>query len=661
MPFAPLPGAFASWYGAACLLWLLGVAAGLTFRRSASPLLVLLAGGGALLALGASFAGDARPVLLPLPLSLGAARFEFVPDGLSRWFLALIGGVGAAVTLYAPGYLRHLRGRVAPGWFWAAWCALLASMTGVVLAANALVFLVAWEVMALASCALVAADHEQHAVRQAALIYLGAARVGTAFLMGGFLWAHQLAGTWDFSGWRIAGPGALGPALLILVGLATKAGSWPFHLWLPVAHPAAPAPVSALMSGVMLKTAVYALARLLLGDHFTAPALGSLILALGSVSAFWGVLFALLQRDLKRLLAYSSVENIGIILMALGLANLGRQLRLTAVAELALAAALLHCLNHAVFKSLLFLSAGAVDAQAHTRDLEQLGGLVHRMRWTALFFVLGSAAICGLPPLNGFAGEWLLYQGLFRLAAGAGTVGQRLGGLLLLGWLALVGALALACFVRAAGVVFLGQPRSPEAAHAREAGRAMTLAQGGLAAACLLLGLSVTLLLRPLGQLTEGFAGSSSLRAAWSLPLLPLFVALAGLLVLIAGWMNTLARARPSERFITWECGFGELGPRTQYSAGSFAQPVARLFSALTRYRVEVTLEGRDRRHFPETITAATVHEPYLETRLYTPLVRLVQRGASTLLMRLQAGSVHQYLLYMTLFLSLLLWLGRRP
>jgi hydrogenase-4 component B len=215
--------------------------------------------------------------------------------------------------------------------------------------------------------------------------------------MAGFLWAHQLTGSWSFADWHLHGAQALGPALLIFLGLAVKAGCWPFHLWLPIAHPAAPAPVSAIMSGVMIKTAIYAMARFfIVGALFDAPALGPIILILGAISALWGVLFALLQHDLKRLLAYHSVENIGIILMGLGVSLIGVRWHVPLLAQLGLAAALFHTLNHAIFKSLLFLSAGAVDAQTHLRDIERLGGLIRRMPWTAAAFVVGSAAICAL-------------------------------------------------------------------------------------------------------------------------------------------------------------------------------------------------------------------------------------------------------------------------
>ncbi len=608
-----------------------------------------------------AFAGGTRTVTLPLPWFIGDAGFTFVIDPLSRWFLAIIGLIGIPVTLFSPGYLQHLRQRVSLGFVWAALALLMTSMAGVVLSANALVFLVAWEVMALSSFALVAADHEQRDIRRAAFVYLGATRAGTAFLMTGFLWVHHLTGSWSFADWGLSGATALAPALLILVGLATKAGCWPFHLWLPIAHPAAPAPVSAIMSGVMIKTAIYAMVRLfIVGNHIAVPAIGPILLILGAISAFWGVIFALLQHDLKRLLAYHSVENIGIILMGLGVSLLGTRYGIPFLAQLGLAAALFHTLNHAVFKSLLFLGTGAIDARTHLRNVEQLGGLIRRMPWTAAAFIVGSASICALPPLNGFASEWLLYQGFFNIARSGPTTGARFGGLLLMGWLALVGALAIACFVKAVGIVFLGVPRSPQAEKAHEAGPGMVGAQVLLAVLCAVLGVGATSVLIPLGKITALIGDSGSLDGVWTLPIPLLAVVLVLTIGAIAAWMQLLARTRPSRVFITWECGFGDLGPRTQYTASSFAQPIARIFGAIYGYGTQITVDDGKRGHFPQSVDAETTHEAYLETKVYMPFLQGVQRVASVFLMRLQAGSVHQYLFYMAVVLGLLIWVGVR-
>jgi hydrogenase-4 component B len=647
------------WCGAAFILWITVAAAGLFKRRYSGPAFSVPIMAGCVLLLVAALLGKNCILALPLPWYLGDTTFSFVVDPLSRWFLAIIGIIGIPVALFSTGYLHHLRKRISLGFIWSALALLIASMTGVVLAANAIIFLVAWEVMALSSFILVIANHEQRDIRRSAFIYLGATRTGTAFLMAGFIWAYQQTGSWVFSEWSLAGSAALGPALLIFIGLATKAGSWPFHLWLPIAHPAAPAPVSAIMSGVMIKTAIYAMARLFVsGNHLAAPALGPILLILGAISAFWGVIFALLQHDIKRLLAYHSVENIGIIMMGLGTSLLGKLYHIPLLAQLGLASALFHTLNHAIFKSLLFLGAGAVDARTHLRDVERLGGLIHRMPWTAGAFVIGSAAICALPPLNGFASEWILYQGFFSLAQNGGSVSLRLGALLLMGWLALIGVLAIACFVKAVGVVFLGNPRSHAAERAHEVSRSMVAAQVMLASLCIVFGIAAPLMLYPLGEITAQAGSPSLLHSAWTIPVTLLALIMIGTVGALAVWMKGLARTRPARRFITWECGFGNLGPRTQYTASSFAQPISRLFGIIYKYAIEITISGRNRRHFPEAVAVRTMHEALLETKVYAPLLKNIRRMAGIFLMRLQAGSIHQYLIYMAAMLGLLLWVG---
>ncbi len=654
-------GSPSCWYLAALCLWTGVILVGVLRKHSSSLLLSTAIGFGSALLLAAAMLGGNQVMTAPTPWFLAVSPFRFTVDPLSRWFLGIISIVGIAAAVFSPGYLHHLRKRVALGFVWSALALLMISMSMVVLSANALVFLVAWELMALSSFALVASDHEQHSVQRAALVYLGATRTGTAFLMAGFLWAHHLTGSWDFHAWHLSGGEALGPALLIFVGLGVKAGCWPFHLWLPIAHPAAPAPVSAVMSGVMIKTAIYAMIRLLVIGHIACPALGPVVLILGAISAFWGVLFALLQHDLKRLLAYHSVENIGIILMGLGLSMVGSHLHQPLLAQLGLAAALFHTLNHAIFKSLLFLGAGAVDARAHTRDVEHLGGLIHRMPWTAGSFIVGSAAICALPPLNGFASEWLLYKGFFGLMQHGAGAGDRLCGLLLMGWLALIGALALACFVKAVGVVFLGLPRSEQAQRAREGTRGMVIAQVLLALICAGLGVAASVVLVPLGSVVAFVQGKpSALGGAWTLPMPMLAVVLVFTLGALTLWMSALSRFRPARRFITWECGFGDLGPRMQYTASSFAQPIARMFRAVNHYVVQVNVHGPGRKHFPDAVSAESGYEPYLQTRVYMPALKLIQDVAGAFLARLQAGSIHQYLVYMMVALGLLLLLGYR-
>ncbi|MDR3710226.1 MAG: proton-conducting transporter membrane subunit [Capsulimonadaceae bacterium] len=618
------------------------------------------AGSVILLALGmTALASTPATIALPFPFSLGDVPIAFTLDSLSGFFLCVIAIIAGLISPYLRGYCAHLADRADMRIFWTALPALILSMALVVLSANALTFLVAWEVMSLTSAILIATDHEPKATRGATLIYLGATRIATAFLVGGFLWAHALTGTWTFADWHISGIAALGPGLLVLVGLGIKAGSWPFHLWLPIAHPAAPAPVSALMSGVMVKVAIAAMVRLfVIGPAFDHPELGIVILAAGAVSSVWGVLFALIQHDLKRLLAYHTVENVGLILMGIGTCLVARHAGLSIVAQVALAAGLFHVLNHAVFKSLLFLGAGAVDAGAGTRNLDLLGGLGKRMKWTYACFAIGAAAICALPPLNGFASEWLLYQSFLGGAVGAHSPIQRFSFLLLIGVLALVGALAMACFVKAIGVTFLGRPRSKAAESAREADFGMLAGQGALAALCVFLGLAPPAVLAVLDPVTRAaIPGAPPLTAAWTLPTGAMLAALAVTAFAGAAWTSRARRQRPDRTYITWECGFGALSPRQQVSATSFVQPISRIFSVVFQYAENLRIEGESRRLFPDRVTATSTTEAVLETRLYGPLTMLF-KWLGDQVIKLQEGNIHAYLLTMLLTLLILLAIG---
>jgi len=598
-------------------------------------------------------------IVLPAPLGLGPCRFAFRCDPLSGWFLGVIGGVSAMIAPYLRGYCAHIRARVDMRLFWCALSGLAMSMALVVLAANALTFLVVWELMSLTSFLLVATDHEPRANRRAALIYLAATRFSTAFLAVGFLWTHALTGSWEFGAWRLAGPAALVPGLFVLAGLFIKAGVFPFHLWLPIAHPSAPSPVSALMSGVMVKVAIAVLVRLFVIDPaFTNSAFGILIVVLGAISALWGVLFALVQHDLKRLLAYHTVENIGLILMGAGIAILAGSHGPSLVAQIALAAALFHVLNHALFKSLLFLGAGSVDVGAGTRDLDRLGGLAKSMPWTFGFFTLGAASICALPPFNGFASEWLLYQSFLGSACGSTAPIHRFGALLLIGLLCLVGALAVACFTKAVGVVFQGMPRSVGAQKAHEATSGMIVSQAALAASCVILGLSAPAVLGILQVITAPLpVAGANLLAAWNLPFGALVTSL--VITLLAGrvWLRHSQSRLPEREFITWECGFGALGPRAQVAATSFVQPIASMFCVVLQYAQSLESVGENARLFPDELTAHATTEPVLETRVYGPAARwLVQIGDQIL--KFQAGSIHLYLLTMVVTLLILLAIG---
>jgi hydrogenase-4 component B len=404
-------------------------------------------------------------------------------------------------------------------------------------AGNAFFFLIAWEIMALTAYCLVSFEHEQNETRRAGVLYFVMSHIGTGCIMLGFLLLFQAFGqtsgdygpaAYSFENFHALGEKmAAGPRnaafLLFLIGFGVKAGIVPLHTWLPAAHPVAPSNISAFMSGVLIKTGIYGMARVFF-DFLGEPPMwwGATVLTVGTVSAVLGVLYALMQHDLKRLLAYHSIENIGIILMGFGAALLFLHSGHPVLATLALIAGLYHTINHAIFKALLFLGAGAVLHATHTRDMEHLGGLAKRMPKTAFFFLIGAVAISALPPLNGFVSEWLTYQSLLQ---GFGTTTSlfRLMFPLSGAMLALTGALAAACFVKAFGITFLAQPRSDHAAHAHEVSPTMLLGQGILTAVCVFLGLFPTVFLRLLdpvtSQLTAIESPTSSARpTAWCFP-----------------------------------------------------------------------------------------------------------------------------------------------
>lgn len=581
---------------------------------------------------------EPRLLQLPPPFYLGLAPFSFYFDQLSSIFLVLLGTLTAAVSLYIPGYLKHHNGSAKSAAFWINLFLFVLAMASVVVAANALTFLLYWELMSLSSALLVAQDLKTRSGRRAAFIYAGATRLATAFLAVGFLAFGNHFQSWNFADWHPEEPALLIPSILVLLGLAIKAGLWPFHIWLPYAHPAAPSPVSALMSGFMIKTAIYAILRIFVLNTTLTPAVALVLLCLGTISAVWGSLFALVQEDLKKVLAYSSVENIGLITVALATSMYARTAGNHALADLAMVAAVLHCLNHGVFKALLFLCAGSVDIRTHTRLLSRLGGLGWKMPSTMLLFVAGCACICALPPTNGFASKWLIYQSLFKsLSLSFAPTDQeptRLLFALVIGCLALTSGLTIAGYTRVAGMVFLGRPRSNDSAHAREADREMILAKTILAGLCL-----------GLGIVTPSLANLFNIRL---LPILPLPVIAVFLLltVLLLYLLGRAAKERGECRRVdSWECGYGSFNGRTQISPESFSQPVAYLFRPILLYRMSSDITGADRRHFPDKIRSETSMKSLLETSVYKPIVNLFV-NAGKHLARLQAGSVHMYLLY---------------
>src|SRR5205823_4707479 len=419
--------------------------------------------------------------------------FHLQLDALAAFSLLPVFGLSLVAAVYGRSYLagRGDGSGLAGCWFHSN--LLTAGMASVIAAHDGLLFLVSWEIMALSPFFLVIFDDRRATVRHAAWIYLAATHLGTAFLLVLFVLLGNLAGGSDFDGYAAVLKGNPGLASLVfilaLIGFGSKAGIVPVHVWLPEAHPVAPSHASALMSGAMIKVGIYGLVRMLTLLGPPQPWWGWLLIAAGASSGVLGVLFALAQHDLKRLLAYHSVENIGIILLGIGIGVLGLATDLLPLAVIGFSAGLLHVINHSIFKGLLFLGAGAVQHGAHSLDFEQLGGLLKRMPWTGAACLIGATAIVGLPPLNGFIGEFLLfYSGFLAVMQPAPTI--AVAGLVAVIAMALISGLAAACFAKAFGVVFLGSPRSAAAGEAHGVARPMQVAMALLALLCIVIGLA---------------------------------------------------------------------------------------------------------------------------------------------------------------------------
>jgi formate hydrogenlyase subunit 3/multisubunit Na+/H+ antiporter MnhD subunit len=552
--------------------------------------------------------GAAEPLTKTLPLGLPWLGAHFRVDTLSAFFLVVVNLGSAAASIYAIGYGRHEQAphRVLP--FYPAF---LAGMNLVVLADDAFTFLLSWELMSLASWALVVARHRIRDNTEAGYVYLVMAGFGTFCLLLAFGLLAGADGSYAFDAIRA---GTVSPTIaalvlaLVLIGAGSKAGLVPLHVWLPLAHPAAPSHVSALMSGVMTKVAVYGFVRIVF-DLIGAPVWwwGFVALILGGITAALGVLYALMQHDIKRLLAYHTVENIGIIFIGLGLALAFQANGMVDGAALAMTAALFHVLNHSLFKSLLFFGSGAVLTVTGERDMDHLGGLIHKMPLTSFAFLTGCVAISALPPLNGFVSEWLTFQAIlispslpqWALKFAIPAVGALL---------ALSAALAAACFVKAFGIIFLGRARTPAAERAKEVDSFSIAAMFVLTALCVLAGIFPGLVIDGIAPaVTDMVAGQMppQSNAAW-LTITPIaesrssyngllvFVFIAVSAMLSAFAVHRLA-SRAVRRSDPWDCGFPDASPATQYTAGSFAQPIRRVFGTFVfsaREHVEMPLPG---------------------------------------------------------------------
>ena len=654
-------------------LWLaIGVAGVVALRRFAFVARVLfpLGGLGCLVLAGAALQMfGSQPETAILPLGLPQLPFHLRLDNLAAFFLLVIGAVGAGVSIFAAGYFRKGAG-TPPGLLCLEYHVFLASMALVVLADDAYLFMVAWETMALASFFLVTANHKLPEVRQAGFLYLLIAHVGAIAILLCFGVLQANSGDYTFANMRAQ---ALTPFwastafILALLGFGAKAGMLPLHIWLPEAHPAAPSPVSALMSGIMLKTAIYGLLRVSF-DLLQVEVWwwGGLLLALGLATALFGVVFATVQTDMKRLLAYSSIENIGLLLAGIGLALIFQAYGMAALSALALTAVLYHVVSHAFFKSLLFVGTGTVLHATGERNLGRLGGLIRYMPWVAWLMLVGVFASSGLPPFSGFVAEWLLLQS-FLFTPGLPDPFLNMLIPVVAAVIALVAALAGYAMVKFFGVIFLGQPREEKLKEAHDAGLWEKIGMLWLAGWCIALGLfphfliglidTVTISLvgaglgRPATAASWLFLAPSSIERASFAPLLFLLGIAAGCLIAFAlvrvFYHGRLRRAPP------WDCGHRWQTARMQDTAEGFGQPIRQIFEPFLRMTRHLpTPSDRD----PSYQVEVSDHFWYW---LYLPVARVVEFLAAQV-GRLQRGRISIYLLYSFLTLLFMLFLVQR-
>ena len=622
---------------------------------------------GALVGLGVALLGGLAllashaPQIVVLPLGLPDLPFHVRLDALSGFFLFLLGVAGAGISTFAAGYFRSGEG-TAPGLLCLQYHIFLASMALVVLADDAYFFMVAWETMAVSSYFLVTSQHRIPDIRRAGFLYLLMAHIGAICILLSF--GVLQGGSWHFTfdamrSARLAPFWASTAFVLALLGFGAKAGLVPLHVWLPEAHPAAPSPVSAMMSGLMLKTAVYGMLRISFDLlHVRFWQWGVLVLTLGLFSALFGAIFAAVQTDMKRLLAYSSIENIGLIFTAIGLAILFEACNLRLFAALALSAALIHALNHSLFKSLLFLATGSVLHATKQRSLGKLGGLIRRMPWVAAMALVGTLAIAGLPPLNGFVSEWLLLQSfLFTPQIPHPFINMLipLGAAVL----ALTAALAAYVMVKFYGVIFLGKPREAALEEAHDADWLERLGLAWLAFGCILIGILPQLALRAAGAVTGKLLGQTLMPSSgflWIAPISPKQASYSGLLLLagiigVVGITFVLVRVFAHgrvRRTAPWDCGYPWQTARMQDTAEGFGQPIRHIFGPF--FRME--------RDLPSPSDMAPRYRIQIEDRLwgaiYLPIARSVQWLADRVGV-LQGGRLAVYLLYSFLTLIALL------
>ncbi|MDP4181962.1 MAG: proton-conducting transporter membrane subunit [Bacillota bacterium] len=604
-----------------------------------------------------------RIILLHINSNIPFLSFKLEMGKLSAYFILTLSILTLCVSIYSISYLSQYYGKRNTGGFNFLLGIFIVSLILVFSSGNMIVFLLAWEIMSLSSYFLVIFESELPATQKAGTIYLVMTHIATAFLTIAFLTIYAYSGSFD-----IANAAALIPTtvkniifICLVLGFGTKAGIIPLHIWLPYAHPAAPSNVSALMSGIMIKTSVFGLIQfvfVVLGGGYDWW--GITLVILGSVSAVLGVAYAFMEIDIKRLLAYSSIENTGIILIGIGLSVYGYSRGNSILSSLALIAALIHLLNHSLFKGALFLGAGSVYYSTHSKNMEKLGGLIKKMPYTALFFLIACLSISSMPFFNGFISEWFTLQALFQ-SIGVSPQGFKLIAILAAAALALSGALAAACFVKTFGISFLGLPRSTEAQNSKEAPATMLIGSGILTLLCVVLGLFPKIALTLLNKLSYSVVHNSvvpDLKGFSSFvyypigletnKISPMFILVAAIVLvgIVFCLFKLIGRGSKQRTYSTWDCGFRELNPRMQYSATGFSKPLRIIFRAIYRPSRELQTEEGTSPYYPKSMKYVVLTQSVFEKYLYIPLTHLFTSFSKKVRSSVQTGSVHTYLLY---------------
>jgi formate hydrogenlyase subunit 3/multisubunit Na+/H+ antiporter MnhD subunit len=588
----------------------------------------------------------------------GGTIFQHIPlrlDAVSAWFVLLTNFTSITGILYGRNYLSHYKKRSADeSLHFAAYILNHAALTGIYFIQNSLAFLCAWEIMALTAFVMVIFEYSKMENLKAGINYLIQSHISIILLTLGFIWVYAKTGSLDFNAiltYCMTG-GREASLLLFLVffcGFGIKAGFVPFHTWLPYAHPAAPSHVSGLMSGVIIKTGIYGIMRMLLFMPDNKLAMGYIILAISVISAVYGVMMAIVQHNLKRLLAYHSIENIGIIGIGIGLGTIGMGLNNQFLIFSGFAGALLHTLNHSLFKSLLFYTSGNIFHAVHSLMIDRMGGLIKHMPRTALLFLLAAIAICGLPPFNGFVSEFLIYSGLFNAI---GYNQSALVMVLAIGGLALTGGLALMCFTKAFSIIFLGNSREPSETSPREVGKSALFPKYMIAVAIVAIGLFPQLFIQLLQKPLASFTGIQDTQGINDLSALMKNISLSawgliGIILVLYALRKFITRHYSITESVTWGCGYVNSSPKLQYTASSFVKPYLKIIKPLVDVRKS---ENEISGIFPGKIHS----ESHFYDKLEKVLIDWPTRNLRSFLGKfkfLQNGSVQFYVLYGVVFI----------